>query len=74
MNKAQIKTRPLRRPNNEPKILSKTVFPREEDGLSKILLIKNIEIDVTINITRYPRVGLAYDGRFLKPKPKKLIK
>jgi|TARA_B110000881_G_C18387728_1_gene419433 hypothetical protein len=58
-NKAQIKIRPLRRPNNEPKILSKKVFPKEEDGLNKILLIKNIEIDVAINITRYPIVELA---------------
>tara|TARA_B110000261_G_scaffold68006_1_gene79592 strand:+ start:266 stop:409 length:144 start_codon:yes stop_codon:yes gene_type:complete len=47
-----MKISPLIKPKKEPKILSKNVFPREEDGLNKILLITNIKTDVAINISR----------------------
>jgi len=47
-----MKKIPLIKPKKEPKILSKNVFPKEEDGLSKILLTRNIKIDVIINISK----------------------
>jgi len=54
----QIKISPLIRPKKEPKILSNSVVPKQEDGLNKMLLIRSIRVDVVINISRYPSIRL----------------
>jgi|TARA_B110000908_G_scaffold135626_1_gene160517 hypothetical protein len=40
------------KPKKEPKILSKNVFPKEEDGPSKILLMRDIKTDVVISMSK----------------------
>ena len=68
----QIKISPLIRPKKEPKILSNSVVPKEEDGLNKMLLIRSIRVDVVINISRYPSIRLTIRRNIFRIKTREI--